>query len=271
MYSEFYAYLGVRLPSILIGISVSLTFNFILLFIFSLSTKFVAGIVSLGLIGGLLGSLLSRNHAVQVVTTEMAPSGKGFRRGLLARGAAVLGTGVLMGVGAGLIMAPNLSLDAPNLRVAFGELIGLGSILLALLMKPGTPAQSSSGATGTSAKSLWYAFLHSQHARNGWLVGSIIGLSLVLSYVLALVLRWGLDYVNYILSDRSFLTSILAIGLIIGLLFGLMAVLLSLILADRSGAIQPVERLAWSWKSLWRSLTNAEHLKNVLRVGISLS
>ena len=130
-----YTYLGVRLPGILMGILVSLALNFFFLFSSS-GPKFVAGIVSLGLAGGLLGGLLSRKHAVPVVTTEMISSRKGFRRGLFIRGVAVLGTGVLMAGGAGLITAPNMGPDALNARVAFGDVIGSGTILLTLFIRP---------------------------------------------------------------------------------------------------------------------------------------
>jgi hypothetical protein len=262
---QIYTYLGVRLPGILMGILVSLTLNFYFLFLFSIS-KFVAGLVSLGLVGGLLGGLLSRKHAVPVVTIEMTSSRKGFRRGLIIRGVTVLGTGVLIGVVAGLVTASTVGLDT----LTTGVIYGLGTILLTLLVRPGIHAESSNRATDISQRSRWYTFLRSQHVKNGWLVGGIIGLchglNVGLSMALSELTNGGL---NSVLSNiRSILTTILALGLIFGLLFGLTTVIVSLILADRSGSIQPIERLSWSWKSLGRSLISTKHLKNVLYLGL---
>ena len=246
---------GVRVPGILLGVLTSLLFISFLFLTPILGTPPTTVLTSFVLVGGLLGSLLSRTQQEDGSITSTRCS---FKRRMFVRVIVAIITGIVMGIAT----FPSNPLDSCSFGGTMG-VIGLGSSLLTFFMGTGVSLQTANQEEGEkSQRSMLQDFFRSSSVRSGRLVGIITFLSVILGAVLP-----EKDHNPW---TNDHLSSILAVGLMSGLLLGLLSTFLSFLLADRSGKIQVKERLIWTWQSLWQSLKNRKHLENVLLFSILL-
>jgi len=259
-----YDWWAVRLPGIFIGVLVSLIIN-VIYSGSSLSTNIVFAFQ-----GGWLGALLS---------------GEMKRGSPFQRFAQLLGMGVLIGAATGLSFAldntVSFGLSSDQLHgqnsiliigLSFGVSFGLCSIPLQILLRSRNTLNASSEMI-PSRETRWQRLIRSRDVRNGLLIGLFIGLSYGLGYGLSSGLLYGLSYLqNYGphyalivgLSDGLYFG--VSEGLSSALMFGLIGWLLSVLLIGRSTAVQPTDRLVWSWRSLGSSLFSQRHFIMTLRV-----
>jgi hypothetical protein len=177
------------------------------------------------LIGGLLGGLLSEGSVPQRPTVS---GGKAWST-LGSRFLLWLLVGALIGLGSGLPIGLRSVLIFSLCSVPLQFLLGKNSTLEAHV-----PTQPPLKAA------VWKRLIRKNEIRNGLLVGLILGLSYGLSA--------GLDY-----------------GLVLGLSYGLSAGLLSILLIGKSTLVQPTDLLAWSWRSLGKSLFSKSHVITTVR------
>ena len=217
-----YDWLAVRLPSLLTGMLISGAIIDILIG-FTLPT-----LVMSILLGGLLGGLLGRGSVIQRQVT----GGGRTKRVLWYRLLLWLGIGALIGLGVGLSYGLRGGL---SYGLRDGLSFGLGSILLQVLLWKSNNVGSPSQISYSGRRMAWWRLIWNKKVYNGLLIWLLIWLSSSPSL--------GMIY-----------------GLILGLIYGLTGGILSALLLGRSTTIQPTDRLAWSPRSLVKSLFSKQNI-----------
>ena len=226
---EVYDWLAARLPGVLMGILVSLTISAFIFSPFNLPL-----LIPNILLGGLLGWLLSEGS-----TSQRPAVGRGkARRTLWFRLLQWLLIGTLIGLGSGLSNGLN-----------FGLSFGLCSILLQFLLGKNNTLEARSQTPPLAKGTNWQRLIRRREIRNGLLVGLLVGLSAGLSLGLIVPLFVRLSY-----------------ELRYGLVFGLSTWALSILLIGRNTVVQPTDLLAWSWRSLGKSLFSKSHASTTVRI-----
>ncbi len=235
-----YGRLAIQLPGMLIGMLVSLMVNN-----FLYGANIIGYEILYGLVGGLIGGLLGRS-----TTTQQFPKReKSVQSSFWPHVFRALRNGILMGLSVGLGVA--LANQWFQVGLIFGVGFGLGSFLLSLTLVEEVKTRQQTSIIVTSQTSMWHNLIVTGPIRNGLYTGLVVGISSGLIFGLNFGLSTGLDD-----------------GLEYGLSFGLIGVLLSMILTRMGRDIQLVEIIAWSWRSIYRSLINIRHLINTASVGV---
>ena len=248
---QVYDWLAVRLPSMLMGVLVSLSISEFLSSNFELASP-----IPIILLGGLLGGLLSKGSMPKrpIVRGGKARSALGLR----------LLQWLLIGVLVGLGSAHSIGLGS-GLRtwLSVGLSFGLCSIFLQFLLRKNDTAEAHSQTSLPSEGTTWQRLIRRRAVYNGLLVGLLVGLSFWLSYGLSIWLNSGLSiWLSLGVSNG------VIIGLLYGLSFGLSTGVLSSLLIRRSTAVQPIDLLVWSWRSLGKSLFSKSHASTTVRVTV---
>ncbi len=232
-----YDWLAVRLPYMLVGMLVG--FAPYLLFSSDILTSFLSEVI---LLGGLLGWLLSGGGIAQ------QPLGNGGKaRGMLWYWfLQQLGLATLLGSGAGLSFW--LSDYDPLHGLVAGLSFAVCCLLLMLLLRKNDTLQVPLQPTPRRRPSRGTVVF------NTLLVGLLAGLSSALGPDLHTELKFRV-----------------ADGLLFLLLGGLSGGLLSMLMIGRHAAVQPADRLTWTWQSFGRSLFSVRHIRSALQItGIGL-
>lgn len=249
-----YEYLAVKLPGVLIGMLISIVIN-TLLFIDVDATN----LIQFGLIGGLLGGLLSHGGILRQPASEQRSKWKQVEHWLITRAS----IGLCIGFAMALSLGPRLEAvgwgeEGYYAGLMYGIIFSVGSVLLSACVS----GRSNMGKhtvrlqtmpTRGVRKSVGGRLVTEGHLRNGLLIGVLCGLSFGLSSMLN---HGGLpDGLGSVF--RS------------GLSYGLSGIIMSVMLVRRTGTISPAEIITWSWHRLGRSLVMVSHLINALFFGLS--
>jgi hypothetical protein len=223
-----YNWFAVRLPGVLMGMLVSLTITVLI----RLSSSFYP--IPTLFLGGLLGGLLSEGSIHQRPTVSGGKAGSTLGSRLLPQ----ILVGVLIGLGSGL-------------SIGLGSVLifALCSVLLQFLLRKNSKLEESSPTLPPVKGAAWKRLIRRKEIRTGLLVGLLLGLSAGLSAGLNTGLSDGLNA-----------------GLNAGLIYGLSAGLLSILLIGKSTVVQPTDLLAWSWRSLGKSLFSKSHASTTVRL-----
>ncbi len=254
-WDQAYERLAVRLPAILMGVLVGLI---VYTWVYGLD---MVEISLFGLLGGFFWELFSESKTAALSTEGKMGSGRSRWYGLMSGGP--LRNGVLIGLSWGLGKGwshwlqngPSEGLFA---GLVYGVGFGLSSLLTSAVFKGGTIIRPRTETMLRSKSSGWSFLLRGRYL-SGMLIGVTYWLFLGLSHGLALGLLRGRLGIEELVYGLGYM---LRYGLPVGL-----TSLLCVILVGRDRTIQPAEILVWSWSSLWRSLTQARHLRNGLLVG----
>jgi serine/threonine protein kinase len=253
---------AVRFPAILIGVLVGFLVSF-----FLYNPNDLSLLVPYGLIGGIIGDMLSEGKATQFPPKRIHEAWRNvwwrligsLRDGiLLGCGMFIIGTSSVFGI-------DTVGIGPPICGSIFGVIFGVCGFLLSMTLRQRRPHPLLlRGETPVrSWRKRWLRILQSEHLKNGLLTGGIFIAAATLSDGLIVTL----GYVLFDGTNMGFAVGPVAglrFGLNFGLGVGLIGFLLSLILTRWDGKIRPAEVIHWSWKDLWHHLCSARHVRNSL-------
>ena len=228
-----YDWLAVRLPCILVGVLVSLV-PYLLFFYKDIWTAYLSEII---LLGGLLGWLLGGGSAIQ---QSLAGNGGKARSSPWYRSLQQLGLAALLGSGMGLSFWKGH--DA-MLGLVAGLSFGVCCFLLILLLQQNNTLRASARRRPMQHP------IRRKVVLNATLVGLLTGLTNASSVDL----------------DTE-LGARVIIGLFFLLIGGLSGGILSALLIGRHAAVQPVDRLIWTWQSFAKSVFSKRHVRSALQI-----
>lgn len=259
---------AVRFPAILIGVLVGFLVS---LFLSDHNPSSLSLLFPYGLVGGLIGELLSGDKATQFTpkwTTETWRNiwGRLIRNGSLRDGI-LLGCGMWLIIGASSVFDNYKDYVGPIGGPIFGAIFGVGGSLLSISLRRGQPILPGAETPARSWRNKWYRILQAGYLKNGLLIGGYFVVAATLSYGLVETLGeiLSLDGLNVALAVGP--SDGLSFGLKFGLGAGLIGSLLSVIFARWNRTIQPAEVIHWSWRGLWHNLGAIKHLRNSLLLG----
>src|SRR5260370_35841180 len=135
----------------------------------------------------------------------------------------------------------------------YGLIFGLVGALLSSMFGQGMLKRPPEEKIGQSRESRWYNFINFGYL----MIALVVGLSYGLGYGLST------EITNQLRISQG---SVLANTLAYVLAYLLIGVLICLILERRKRAMQPAERIVWSWRTLCRNLITISHGGNGLFV-----
>jgi hypothetical protein len=268
-----YAWLGVRLPGILIGALVGLA---VIAFLNFADLSF--SLVSI-VLGGFLGELWSEGRAAQRFTISDGSA----RSRLWLRILLWLGIGFLIGLILNFIIRLDLrpqfkygtfplsESEQPKVALSnflsFGLIYGLWNVLLRLLY-----GQSSLKEHSQSALTTMWQRLVRLISSPGESNGLVTALLLVVISGTVNTLVYGLTFSLVIGSAVGLavgLASGLLGGLALGLVIGPSSGFLSVLLMGKDAMVQLVDQLNWSWGNLGMTLFSKRHIRPAVVVGLT--
>ncbi|GHP00351.1 hypothetical protein KSF_103980 [Reticulibacter mediterranei] len=243
-----YTLLAVRLPDMAVGCIISL----VVVHLFFRVALGISFDLRYGLLGALVGGLLSGRQQELVVEEERSPPfWKQIRNTRLQRSCVV--NGLLVGLSYGLLVG----FYEHNSAIGFCYGLGYGcaSYCLSFLLwrKQWPPARM--GMLVRSWETFWHQVISAKNIRIGLTVGCCLALGYIVSTELAHHFQnTQSDVVAYALAD---LLNYTQVGL-----------LLAILLERRVPDIRPAEIVTWSWKNLWYSFHKVQRLRQAVLIGI---
>jgi len=252
---------AIHAPAILVGMLVGLVTNIIV------NTNPPPALLLMSILfGGLFGNVFSATCTIQLPTTSKS---KISRSPWLCRLQQLL-------VGIGMGLASWCSFGWQD-GWGMGLSVGLASTLFQMLLRNKEKVRSQSQPP-LVRPAFWRNLMNSHVAYNGVLAFVLVGLSVGLNLswnprlgaFMTTWLRGELNLIQQAGLDAALHAGLINIGQSYGLNFALSSMLSvmlsSFLLVGKSGLIQPIEVLDWSWGSLGRALIAGAHLRMTLIV-----
>ncbi len=200
-------------------------------------------------------------------TSVLISLGAGLAGGLLTALSFGLFSGPLTALFNGLLPTGPLAVLIGGLEVA--SFTAPCSFLILVFLEKSNAVEASPEKPPQVRRTARWGLIKRAEVRTGLLVGLIVwlcgGVSFALSFGLLEWLAFGtlIDLVTWITAESIYG---LILGMLFGMVFGLSSGFLRVLLSGKSTAIQPTDRLIWSWSSLRRSLFSKQHVGMTLQL-----